>query len=1318
MGAQYVTQIKTKDGNKKIDYNALANLPSIPEKTSDLENDKGFLTEVPVALDNTYGGIKAEFKSDNDNVEVKIGLNGKLYVPEYPDINDFASTTVNYTEQNLTDEQKAQARKNIDVPSTGDVINAPTTEVVPGHLVIWDTDSQSVKDGGEIPVPKEIDTTLTISGAAADAKIVGDKINSMNDTLSEQIEELAKNSAVTLSELPETGSESVDYFIGNAETGYKLYRWINGEFRLIGGDVANDVAFVELSGKVDNIETEIGKHSERILDVENELDSLGNVVTDITSTDNSVTVYYTDGTNKTIDLGDDTVLVKEIASSQTGILVTYSDGTQEEIKITGAGDETGSGYGTITRLTNASTQCIYGGECLIGYRFSAYDSAGDVVGNGTATWTVGGIERATSIAYQYEDPLRADGELIDNYFDIGEYLNVGSNTVKLSISVDTGGDVPTVVTKTWTINAIDMYLEWKYDDATVNSDNTFTIQWTPYGSLLKTTHIIIDGKEVATSDTTRTGTVQAITLDSLTHGSHMVELYLTATVNESEIKSDSVYHDMIFDRGKGTTVISSSYPGGTITQYDTLQIPVVAYNPNSLTCDIVLAINGEETATWTKADRVVRYWNFTPTEPGKYVLTITVGDVVKTINITVEKLDIDIEPVSAGLAFDFNPVGYSNDNENRLWSDGDISMTVSDNFDWINGGYQLDENNETYFCIKAGTTAVINYKMFCNSQNIKSQGGHFKLVFKTTKVQNAESPFMQCYKDNVGVIMQPHETNLYAGSGNQLYLAYSEEDIIEFELNMGEAVNSTTNMVMGYEDGVATKPLVYSTSATFVQGINDNDAEYITLGSESCDLHIYRFKAYRRALASSEVLDNFILDARNAQEMLARYDRNQIYKEGVTELDTVYLAEMCPDLRIIMISAPRFTKDKSDKVPEATIRCIYKNGRATEDNWVVTNALFSGQGTSSNLYGAAGRNLDLIMNKATNGVYPTITFGDGSTLSDGELKVTLTETSVPVDYLNVKVNIASSENANNALLAKRYNKYNPYQRPLVREEGYAYDVKDTMEFQNCVVFIQETDETVDVNGNYINHTEFNDTSWHFYAIGNIGDSKKTDVTRMNDPDDVNEFVIEIMDNNLPNSKFQSGVEDEKGYSITGVAIREEWQTYKDNTFVSDNKYTEVTNSKYLINENLPIFYEFNGEGYILTSDSSIDTTKTYYEINYPNAAYSGLYKDKYALNEKGEVELESGWGISFECRYEHDDSDHAEHRRIWNEFYEFVIFSSDEEFYANLEDYCVLDSVMFYYLFTLRYTMIDNRAKNSFFHYGKCEDGIYRWDLTMDYDND
>ena len=54
------------------------------------------------------------------------------------------------------------------------------------------------------------------------------------------------------------------------------------------------------------------------------------------------------------------------------------------------------------------------------------------------------------------------------------------------------------------------------------------------------------------------------------------------------------------------------------------------------------------------------------------------------------------------------------------------------------------------------------------------------------------------------------------------------------------------------------------------------------------------------------------------------------------------------------------------------------------------------------------------------------------------------------------------------------------------------------------------------------------------------------------------------------------------------------------------------------------------------------------------------------------------------------------------------------KFINEFDDYFISDSIMFYYLFTERHSMVDNRAKNTFWH---TEDGL-RWDLCFNYDND
>jgi hypothetical protein len=1027
-------------------------------------------------------------------------------------------------------------------------------------------------------------------------------------------------------------------------------------------DLSDYYTKTEVDGKTDTLSSSIGTNASNI-------SSLSGTVAGLQATVNAIDT----SPRLTYDVKYNDVEDADVGENVFAFYEITNEGKEDEVReikqkftiVGGGGGSSGGGTLKIGYVTTSPLVVTTNDDAVIKYTFSGTDSSGDTITEGNATWKVAGRIVATGIAISGE-----------NSFDVTDYLSVGTQKVNLTITDDAGN----LASKNWTVQKIDVRLESTFNDKFTYPIGPVSFDYTPYGAISKTIHFILDGEEIGTVTTGSSGIPMAYEIPTQEHGAHLLEVYMTAVINGNAIESNHIVKDIIwYDATSTIPVIGTIYQNFTARQYDATNIEYTVYDPTTETPTVEIAVDGNVVSTPT-LNEATNIYSFKTDIIGEHIITITCGDAVKTLTVNVTKLDIDIAPVTAGLVFDFNPSGKSNNDADRVWSTETVAMSVSDNFDWVNGGYQYDENGDQYFCIKAGTSATIDYQLFAD--DAKKNGKEMKLVFKTTNVAKPDATFLSCMdntteSDHVGIQMDVHEAFIY-GQSDKLHLPYSEEDIIEFEFNISKNTEAIP-MVMGYEDGVSTRPMVYDDSYNFTQ----NTPKIISLGSADCDLHIYRFKVYNTSLTDRGILNNFIADARNAEEMVARYDRNQIYDEN-QNLDPDILAEKCPWLRVYKISAPYFTNNKSDKVPNTTIQQIYKNGDAVLDNWTCYNCMHSGQGTSSNNYGAAGRNLDFIMNKSgIDGVDPYFKLGDGTEAE----KITMTRTSVPVAYLNAKVNIASSNNLTNAMLANRYNEFSPYKRPFVRGEGVDTSfIKDTMEFHNCVIFVQETNEDVST------HREFADNDWHFYAIGNIGDSKKTDSSRLTDPSDKYECCVEIMDVELPLSDFPV----DTMYNAMGYTVDEK---------TNEKKYIWAKD------ENLGILYEKVNGMYVLTQDTTINLEKTYY--------VDILKHDDFS------EDFTYGWRYIYEDGTDEENAEVFEYcKQKWIDLYRFITTSSDAEFKARLGDYFVLDSALYYYLFTTRYCMADNRAKNSFWHYSKTgevdSDGnpIRKWDLTWGYDMD
>ena len=1367
------------------------------------EVDKLVRYELPVATADTLGGVQPIAKTDDMTYEVGVDAEGKLWV-----VSDLEESK-EYTNS------LAYSVEIVDVLPTIEDAEERTFYLIPkasgkGYEKYWkitDADGNSQLDefaGSSTEIITSIEEVLE-PDEDVDYLVYDGNVCLYYKWISGNWCMVAGSVAVVVDTLEgQVGNAYTDYYVKSGEI-YFHYRWDveDAKFVMVGSDSYNkteidnkftDVSNVFATKEELNVAQEIAVgNAEKIEDVKTDIKAINKTISEMKGDNENLIVQY-DEVGSVLHLyerdengdiiitdGDQEIKVKEIYST---IIVGGGGGdaliSTIKLGLNVDGDKDlkvlyGNPVSLNYILSTRKAQTI---QDETGKEITIYEEA-VIPGDITITLYKDNIYQ-THFTIKKTELTAQKGSI-----DVTEYVSLGSQvlTLKAAYVEQLGSGEETITVRAgadWSVEAVNLKLidlpdnQWE----TTPKTSSTTFYCTPVGDLEKTIYFQIDDAEPETKVTKFNGTPIPYTIRMQSHGVHTLRIWCTGEIGGKTISTDVYTYVLMFkESGNNTPIIRIKAPG-TLEQYSAANIYYNIVDPLNEVIDEVTICDetGAVLSSVANITSAEQTYEFKPTVAKTTTITVKYKDQSESVSIEVTEFPYEISAVTKDLMLDFVPTGRTNsdvdynvfknnaytteiDDETgeEIQTEIPMTWTFSDNFDWVNGGWQRDEAGDTYFCVKAGTSVAFNYKLFENANTVAQKdaygnysipgiGKEFKIIFKTTNVARSDAEWLSCYGPtedgyNAGIRMEVHNGYVSSNIGT-LEIPYSEEDIIEFDTNIvpisefsptyePQFTSKNIPMVLTYEDGTPVQPMVITSASTSFQQEN---AVPITIGSDYCDVHIYRMKVYNRYLTDKEILNNFIADARSGVTMAERYVRNDIYTvDG--QLDPETLAKKCPDLFVYVLSAPKFTNDKKDKVANTTIR-QYKYDAKTgswpiEYNWTATGATHNGQGTSSNEYGYASRNLEFNMKKAT------ITLGDNSTVVK---KIQLSDTSVPTNYLNLKVNVASSEHCNNALLQKRYDRYLPYTTLAAEKDDR---VKNSMEFFNCVVFIQETgDET---------HREFSDKNVHFYSIGNIGDSKKTDSSRTNDPDDVNEFCVEVMDWNRDLSEFPMETRLLAARSVGYEKVEAENVTADDLV----NYYERVE---------LP-----EGTSYVKTEDVEINPLTTYY-IQKETFKYSALLKPEncgengiiYEMNSDGKlvhsmditemdfskdyyVDILEGDDFSEDYTYgfryiqnEWDEDDSPDYKELneafqkplrqkWIEFYRFVTRDlttggkEDKEKIAawkkEFEDWFILDSALYYYLYTLRYTMVDNRAKNSFYHYGKCPDGKYRfefWAYDMD----
>ena len=1053
----------------------------------------------------------------------------------------------------------------------------------------------------------------------------------------------------TLLDVPNPPQETVDYFIGTGSN-YVHYRYLNNAWvTILPTGLINNIN-VTLNGGLSA--SEMGSNVNKLAD----FIALKNV---------AMTTNYTDETQEEVE----------------SYTLTFTDTNGEDHPFTlAAGGGSGSSSlitATLNRIGGGSLTTITGESCIIGFNYTATDSSGDTIATtSTATWSINRAQVATSTVV-----------IGDNSFDITQYLHTGENNITLVVTSNIDNQIITR-NKTWVVDVKNFYLEWEYDESTINEGNTIEFSCIPYGiDITKTLHLKVGTHEQSQTITT-SGIPTTVTLENnYTHGTYTAEMWMTATINgASKETSPHIFHDIIIvESGNATPIIAATLPETAMDQYNTISIPFVVYTPDSNTSTVTLAVDGVVQDTRT-VGRATQTWNYTPITSGNKVLTITTGVVEKILNLTVNSININNNEIG-GYAFKLKASEIPSNNALQAWAytpnDNSTKLQFSNNFDWINGGIktEIDENGQLrqFIKIKSGTTMTIPYKMFASDP--RANGSNFKIVFKVENCRDYDAIVATNIADNIGIQLNAHGATFHSTT-TEITTQYGEEEYteLEFEVYKQTTSNGATAIdqyMMAWVDGVITTARAYG--GNFVQ-TNENASNFI-IGSNKCDVCIYLVKYYPTVLSRKDHITNFIADAPNAVEMIQRYNRNDIL-DANEDIDYNKLAQKNRDCRVWLYDIDRMTKAKDDLINVNQFQQIWENG----DQYYQlqgTNAKLKIQGTSSFNYrfGAANTDIDFGKKKAPNA---TLVDGYGNNLLADELEYKgfkINDDSLPITYSNTKVNFASCEQVNNMCNAEWYQRYQPFP---------SLSARDCMEFAMGVQFIKDRHLEEPADG-IVLFTEkgasFNPEKYYMYSIANMGTSKKN--THIFHSED--ELCIEIKENTTDAQKMKSFDAD--------------W-VLSDHAGNYEIRYPDIKPADFT--QEIKDGWERFVRWMVASNPGAATGAALSQPVTFEPYTFRGHNREVTQVEGRHFEQVLRGVTVSqYAGTYTNDTFEYRMAKML-----------------SECEDYMAMDSVIYHFCYIERHTMVDNVAKNTFWSSLKeiggpnDAEGYWIWDLSKNYDND
>lgn len=522
------------------------------------------------------------------------------------------------------------------------------------------------------------------------------------------------------------------------------------------------------------------------------------------------------------------------------------------------------------------------------------------------------------------------------------------------------------------------------------TDGILRLAYYVNGAVSKTLHILIDGQrklEIPLGAAIYTETPYQLNISDsdtdsykiMTHGVHTVKAWLA--VNNSDVVSETLQsqHIIVTDPTDMTPYLLLNDLKQSITNWTTEQLFTYAlYNPSGEPMPLKLALMDYSGATT--------------------YMTLDLGEVTPNVRkavinvIEIESDEVNIDAYmrfysgdkeihdmigfsvdntenfapTAGYTMAINPRSRTNDESDPMTIVDSVSGAVLPSkwtgFGLVSDGWLADDENNKCLRVPAGLSIDIDHETFqdyIGTDNRRSLS--IELDFATRNVTDENAPVLRmCSYMPDGLPLGFEVLPISARFLTQSCRTVDDQDIgflrnkrTHVVLNIVYGINgSSVNMARIFVNGILSREFKWETNDVFVQYIDGvRTSQGIRIGSTGADIDIYNLRIYRSALASSDILQNYMAAQSNVAEKMALRQANDLLDDN-GRISYAKAHEKCQTI-CWCIEAGAHLPAYGDTKKYEILAPVTIIGRKTPNGFMdeyLYNWFLLGQGTSSMTY--------------------------------------------------------------------------------------------------------------------------------------------------------------------------------------------------------------------------------------------------------------------------------------------------------------------------------------------------------------------------------